>query len=371
MRLPDDYDDRSGLTPAVVSAIVAVTLFVAAILVVVLMTNGGNRGRGNQNVSLSQSGQETPEPTSPVTVYPDADELISGSKLTPDDLDFWNMYPPSPSPSLTPEPVATPEAEVVENDPSMDGKHTLIKYSDGKEEWVLISPYLPKHSYDFTKLVCQSDLMKYFEDGKQTSYVGIDVSKLQDYIDFVKVKKAGINFVMIRVGARGYGTGQLIVDDYFHDNIKRATDAGLDVGVYFYSQAVTEEEAIEEANLVIESLGEYNIQYPVAFEMELIENDTARTDTLSKTEKTAIAKVFLDTIADAGYKTVIYGNKQWLIKEVDMSKLTAYDVWLAQEEDIPDYPYKFTMWQYSKTGNIDGVAGYVNLNISFIDYSEK
>ena len=370
MRLPDDYDDRSGLTPAVLSAIVAVTLFVAAILVMVLMTNGGHRGGGNQNAALSQSEQKTPEPTSPVIVYPDADELISGSKLSPDDFDFWNMYPPSASPTITPEPVVTPEV-VEENDPSTDGKHTLIKYSDGKEEWVLISPYLPKNNYDFTKLVCQSDLMKYYEDGKQTSYVGIDVSKLQDYIDFVKVKKAGINFVMIRVGARGYGTGQLIIDDYFHDNIKRATDVGLDAGVYFYSQAVSEEEAIEEANLVIESLGEYDIQYPVAFEMELIENDTARTDALSKTERTAIAKAFLDTVADAGYKTVIYGNKQWLIKEIDMSKLTAYDVWLAQEEDIPDYPYKFTMWQYSKTGKIDGVVGNVNLNISFIDYSEK
>ena len=367
MRLPDDYDDRSGLTPTVMSAIVAVTFFVAVILVVVLMMNNDHRGNGNQNAV--QSTQETPRPTSPVIVYPEPDDILSGSKLTPDDLDFWDMYPPSESPSPTPEPEASPEP--VETDPSTDGKHTLIKYADGKEEWVLISPYLPKHEYDFTKLVCQSDLMKYFEDGKQTSYVGVDVSKFQDYIDFVKVKKAGIDFVMIRVGARGYGTGQLIVDEYFSDNIKRATDAGLDVGVYFYSQAITEDEAREEANLVIENLGEYQISYPVAFDMELIENDTARTDNLSRAERTAITKAFLDTIAAAGRKTIIYGNKQWLIKEIDMSKLTAYDVWLAQEADIPDYPYKFTMWQYSKTGSIDGIAGYVDLNISFIDYSEK
>lgn len=369
MRLPDDYNDHSGLTPTVVSAIVAVTLFVAVILIVVLVMNNDHRSSGSYHTGQSQSVQQTPAPSSPVITYPDASEIISGSKLTPDDLDFWNMYPPSASPTVTPEPVATPQAE--ENDPSTDGKHTLIKYSDGKEEWVLISPYLPKHDYDFTKLVCQSNLMKYFEDGRQTSFVGIDISKFQNYIDFVKVKKAGIDFVMIRVGARGYGTGQLILDDYFSDNIKRATDAGLDVGVYFYSQAVSEEEAIEEANFVIENLGEYSIDYPVAFDMELIENDTARTETLSKTERTAITKAFLDTIAAAGYKTVIYGNKQWLIKEIDMSKLTAYDVWLAQEEDIPDYPYKFTMWQYSKTGSIDGIAGYVDLNISFIDYSEK
>jgi len=398
MRLHDDYNDRSGMTPTVVSAIVAVTLFVAGILVLVLMMNdkGHNHrgsaaqsgsvaqqsspvqsgsaaqqnGSGQSGVTVQQGGaMQQAGASSPVIVYPDADELVSGSTLTPADFDFWDMYPPSPSPTFSPQPTATPAPE--ENDPSKDGKHTLIKYADGKEEWVLISPYLPKHDYDFTKLVCQSGLMKYYEDGKQTSYVGVDVSKFQDYIDFVKVKKAGVDFVMIRLGARGYGTGQLILDEYFTDNMKRASDAGLDVGVYFFSQAVTVEEAVEEANMVLQNLAEYQITYPVAFDMEKIENDTARTDELTKTDRTAITKAFLDTIAAAGYKTVIYGNKEWLIKEVDMSKLTAYDVWLAQEEDIPDYPYKFTMWQYDKEGSIDGIAGYADLNISFIDYSEK
>ena len=116
---------------------------------------------------------------------------------------------------------------------------------------MLISPYLPKNEYDFTNLVCQSDVMKYYVDGKQASYSGVDISKLQDYVDFGKVKKAGIDFVMLRVGARGYGTGQLILDDYFSDNLKRATDAGLNVGAYFFSQAITKEEAVEEANMVL------------------------------------------------------------------------------------------------------------------------
>lgn len=374
MKLHDDYDDRSGLTPTVISAIVAVTLFVAAILVVVLLMNNKSHGSNSAAVRQSSAAQQgstaqQAEPSSPIITYPDTDELLTGSTLTPDDFDFWNMYPPSPSPTITPEPSASPEA--VENDPATDGKHTLIEYADGKEEWVLISPYLPKHEYDFTKLVCQSNLMKYYEDGKQTSYVGVDISKFQDYVDFVKVKKAGIDFCMIRLGARGYGTGQLILDEYFTDNIKRATDAGLEVGVYFFSQAITVEEAVEEANMVLENLKEYQITYPVAFDMETIENDTARTDELTKTDRTAITKAFLDTIAAAGYKTIIYGNKEWLIKKVDMSKLTAYDVWLSQEADIPDYPYQFTMWQYSRTGSIDGIAGYVDLNISFIDYSEK
>lgn len=365
MRLPEDYDDHSSMTLTVIMTIVAVTAFVGAILIMVLMMNNDTK-----NGSLrDQLASEEVQGSSPVVLAPDVDELLTGSTLLPEDLDFWDKYPPKEPEEPSEE--TPPPQEAVENDPATDGKHTLVQYSNGKEEWVLISPYLPKHEYDFTRLVCQSDLMKYYVDGRQTSYVGVDISKVQDYVDFVKVKKSGINFVMLRAGARGYGTGQLIVDDYFNDNLKRATDAGLEVGVYFFSQAITKEEAVEEANMVLENLGEYQISYPIAFDMEFIENDQARIDSLSKADKTAIAKAFLDTIAAAGYKTMLYGNKEWLIKEIDMSKLTAYDVWLSQLTDVPDYPYQFTMWQYSTQGSVDGIAGAVNMNISFIDYSEK
>lgn len=371
MKMPEDFDDHSSLAPTVVLSILAVTGFVAVILVMVLFLN--HKPRNSTAVNASQqadSVQAAQDGTSPVILYPETNELVNGSELHPEDFDFWDMYPEeTQEPKTTKEPEE--ETEEPENDPSTDGKHTLVQYADGKEEWVLISPYLPKHEYDFTKLVCQSDLMKYYENGKQVSYVGVDISKFQDYVDFVKVKKAGINFVMLRLGARGYGTGQLILDEYFQDNIKRATDAGLEVGVYFYSQAISEAEAKEEANMVIENLGEYAISYPVAYDMELVENDTARIDILSREEKTAIAKAFMDTIAGAGYKTLLYGNKEWLLKEIDMSKLTAYDVWLSQAADIPDYPYKFSMWQYSFEGSVDGITGYVDMNISFVNYSEK
>ncbi len=364
------------MTPAVVMSIVAVTLLVGVILMIVLLMNNDRK---------TDAGASTPQGAlgiSPI-ITDEAGGSEAGSSvpqsqtgtggLTPDDLDFWDMYPQETDTQEAAGAAASGEKpqETVTNDPATDGKHTRIEYADGKEEWVLISPYLPKHEYDFTKLVCQSDIMKYYEDGKQISYVGVDISKYQDYVDFVKVKKAGIDFVMLRVGARGYGTGQLIEDDYFSENLKRATDAGLEVGVYFFSQAVTKEEAVEEANMVLQSLGEYRISYPVAYDMERIENDTARTDSLSRAEKTEIAKTFLDTIAAAGYKTMLYGDKEWLIKQIDMSKLTAYDVWLSQQTDIPDYPYRFTMWQYSQEGSVDGIAGYADMNISFIDYAEK
>lgn len=367
MKMPNDFDDNSNMTFTIVMSIVAVSAFVAVILLTVLLLNQKSTASGGHS-QQNNAVQAAADPSSPVIIYPETDELLSGSELHPDDLDFWDMYPESTA-SPTPEPTKEPEKE--EPDPSTDGKHTLVQYADGEEEWVLISPYLPKHEYDFTKLVCQSDLMKYYENGKQISYVGVDISKYQDYVDFVKVKKAGIDFVMIRVGARGYGSGQLILDEYFSDNIKRATDAGLDVGVYFYSQAITKEEAIEEANMVIENLGEYQLAYPVAYDMELVENDTARTENLTRAEKTEIAKAFLDTITATGRKTMVYGNKEWLIKEIDMSKLTAYDVWLSQAADIPDYPYKFSMWQYGFEGSVDGIVGYVNMNISFVNFAEK
>lgn len=368
MRLPDDYEEHQRLTPTVISAIVAVTLFVSAILIIVLLMNHKESANSTQ---VSQSPEEATmqASASPSDKYPDTEELLSGSTLSPDDLDFWELYPEETIEESV--PAETKPEETAAPDSATDGKHTLIQYADGEEEWVLISPYLPKHEYDFTKLVCQSNLMKYYEDGKQVSFVGADISKFQDYVDFVKLKKAGVDYVMLRVGFRGYSSGQLVLDDYFLDNIKRASDAGLKIGVYFFSQAITVEEAVEEANMVLEYIKDYEVSYPIAFDMEGIENDTARIDNLSKSEKTTIAKTFMDTIQNAGYKPIIYGNKEWLIKQIDMSKLTAYDVWLSQQTDVPDYPYKFTMWQYSTDATIDGIAGYADLNISFIDYTEK
>lgn len=376
MRLPNDYDEHSQLTPSIISAVVAVTMFVAMILIVVLMMNAKQQPK-QTSVSAKQESVEVESNSSLLT-----ENVITGSTLKPEDLDFWDMYPVmDETKTVQPDKEVKKETEEKttegkpteekEDDPATDGKHTLIQYANGEEEWVLISPYLPKHEYDFTKLVCQSDIMKYYVDGKQVSYVGTDISKYQDYVDFVKLRKAGVDYCMLRVGARGYGSGQLVLDDYFSENIKRATDAGLEVGVYFFSQAITIEEAVEEANMVLEQIKDYKVSYPIAFNMEHITNDTARIDNLTKAEKTDITKAFLDTIQNAGYKPMIYADKEWLIKEIDMSKLTAYDVWLSQPGDLPDYPYQFTMWKYNEEASLDGIAGYANLDISFIDYSEK
>ncbi|MBO4678044.1 MAG: hypothetical protein J5626_00080, partial [Lachnospiraceae bacterium] len=254
-----------------------------------------------------------------------------------------------------------------------DGKHTLITNLDGTTEWAVISPHIPKCDYDYTNLFNQSGRLKYFEDDKCVSFFGIDVSKDQNYIDYTKVKKAGVNFVMVRLGARGYQTGQLSVDDYFRDNVKRATDAGLDVGVYFMSQAVTEDEAREEARYVADNLIGYNITYPVALVMQPVKNDVARTDALSKADRTTVIRAFLKEIKDKGYIPVIYGTKRWLFKDIDLVKVVGdYEIWLSETGvDYPDYPYRYSMWQYNLKGTVDGVSGDVNFNISFVDYALK
>ncbi|MDE7015477.1 MAG: glycoside hydrolase family 25 protein, partial [Kineothrix sp.] len=198
-----------------------------------------------------------------------------------------------------------------------------------------------------------------------------DLSKYNGDVDFRALKESGIEFVMLRLGARGYGSGQILLDEKFEEYMNKASEAGLDIGVYFFSQSITAEEAVEESNFIIQTLTERNITYPVAFDMEYVQNDKARVEILSKEEKTAVARAFLENIKAAGYKPMIYGTKEWLIKEINLTKLTEYDIWLSQQKDIPDYPYKFQMWEYTTEGEIAGVDGDVDLNICFVDYAEK
>ncbi len=307
---------------------------------------------------------------------------ISGSTLTSDQLDFWDMYQEE---NIVQDPSASTDSSEVKNsnqnkssdnatDPGTEDEHrnqTQITKEDGTQEWLTINPYLTKHTYDFSGLVLKGSVMEYYEDSRKISKAGIDISKEQGLIDFNKVKKAGIDFVMIKAGARGYGSGQLILDENFEKNLQGATQAGLETGVYFFSQAVTETEAVEEASIVLTSLKETKLIYPIVFDMESIKGDTARIDSLKKEDRTKIAKAFLETVKTAGYKTMIYGDKEWLLTKINLSTLSEYDIWLSQEADIPDYPYKFSIWQYSFNGTVDGISGKVDMNISFIDYEAK
>lgn len=368
MRMNDSGDNK--ISPQLGMVVAIVGMIVIIILAIVLIPNLKSRNMLKDEVGKNEQVVDVTDSTNSVIVPEKPEPSVS----SPQELDFWDLYPSGEEQDVGNEQLEDTPLEnqnETEEDPSTDGKHTLVTLRDGAEEWVLITQHLPKSDYDYTNLVCKDNRMEYYTDGKCVSFLGIDISKYQDYIDFNKVKKAGVDFVMIRVGARGYGTGQITIDDYFYDNIKRATDAGLKVGLYFVSQAINTDEAMEEAQTVLDAIGEYRIDYPIVLNMGFANNDTARIEGLTVDEKTSLSKTFLDMISAQGYTGMVYGDKEWLIKEIDLSKLTAYDFWLAQESDLPDYPYKFSMWQYSKKGNVDGISGYVNLNISFVDYSEK
>lgn len=227
---------------------------------------------------------------------------------------------------------------------------------------------IPMHSYDYSQLNNDEKLYSYTdEDGIQTSMVGIDVSKYQGNIDWQAVKDEGIEFVIIRLGYRGYGEeGVLAIDEMFYDNIKGALDVGLEVGVYFFSQAITADEALEEAEFVIDIISEYDITMPVVFDTEIVEVDGARTLDIDKSIFTEACIVFCDRIIEEGYDTMIYFNLVWSAFTLDLEQLTSYEKWYADYYDIPQYPYEFTMWQYTETAQVSGIEGYVDLNILFI-----
>lgn len=380
----DDYSERgrSGGAPIIYMTL-GVSLFILILLGAIIASNNKNN-KGSSNyanyVASMQSEEETQEELSTAT-----------SKRTADDLDIWDMYKnkeddprdsrtdtdnesesnskPLPSPAISPLPTMSPGAE--DDEKYNDGKHFKIELKDGSSEWVTIDTTRERNNYDFTKFISNDGKLKYYNDGKATSFLGIDVSRYQKDIDFNQVKSSGIDFVMIRVGARGYQTGQVALDEYFVQNITRAKEAGLDVGAYFYSQAINEAEAIEEANLLIEACKDHKLTYPVAFDMELVDNDISRVQGLSKDDRTVITAAFLNRITEAGYKPMIYGDEEWLIKRVDLKKLPVAGVWLADESEMPDYPYQFSIWQYSTNGNVFGVNGAVNMDVCFIDYSAQ
>ncbi|MBE5862844.1 MAG: hypothetical protein E7295_08340 [Lachnospiraceae bacterium] len=195
--------------------------------------------------------------------------------------------------------------------------------------------------------------------------LGIDVSRWNGSIDWKAVKNSGVSFVIIRCGYRGSSEGALIEDPKFTTNIKGAVNAGLKVGIYFFTQAINEREAVYEASYVIDKIKNYKITYPVFLD---VEPSGGRADKISKETRTNVCKAFCQTIQNAGYTAGIYANKNWLEEKIDVSQLNAYKIWLAQYAAQPTYTGRYDMWQYKSTGVISGISGNVDLNLSYMGY---
>lgn len=227
-----------------------------------------------------------------------------------------------------------------------------------------------KNLYDSELFRFENNRM-YYSDYKTRASFGIDVSYAQDEIDWKAVKRDGVEFVMLRVGFRGYGEGTIVLDKRFEENIIGAQEVGLKVGIYFFSQALNEKEAREEAVWVIDVLKDYDITYPVVFDWEFYTNiPEARTNNMDGETLTTCALAFCDEISKAGYIPYIYFNMSLGYLYYDLSEMTNYGFWLAELDGPPIFYYNFQMLQYSHTGKVKGIDKEVDLNLCFVDFSD-
>ena len=190
---------------------------------------------------------------------------------------------------------------------------------------------------------------------------GIDVSAWNGTINWTKVKNAGIEFAFIRVGGRYGKNGKFYDDETAFDNLAGAIKAGIKVGAYFFTQAVTEKEAIEEAEYTLKKIKNYDVTLPLVIDTEWLGG--GRHDRLSRAVRTKVVKAFCERIKQAGYEPMIYSSRSWLNDDLDMSKLSSYLVWAAEWGPKLQYDGDYISWQYTDRGRVNGISGYVDMNL--------
>ena len=271
---------------------------------------------------------------------------------------------------VTDEPAQQDAAAVSETE---DDSRRTLKFVDvfGQEYEISVRRNVKYTPYKREHFRWKKDRVSYKDDAYQ-SRMGIDVSGHQGKIDWKKVKEDGVTFAIIRIGFRGYGSeGTLNPDPYFEENIEGARKEGIDVGVYFFAQAINEKEAKEEADFVLDLLQDRPLQLPVVYDPETILDAPARTDDVTAEQFTRNTAVFCEKIKKAGYEPMIYANMLWEAYELDMEQLSAYPFWYADYEEFPQTPYLYEFWQYTNEGSIDGISGKVDLNIQMLPVSKK
>lgn len=251
------------------------------------------------------------------------------------------------------------------------GNKIQINDSTLGEIWITELDGVPKNTLNNDNFTADSTFKYYSENGKAASLEGIDISSYSGDINWEKVKNSGVDFVIIRIGGRGYGKeGTLYTDDRALEYIEGAHNAGLKVGGYFFSQAINVEEAVEEADYVKSILGDIKLEFPVAYDWEIIKDEDARTDNVSAAEATNCARAFCDRIIEHGYKTMLYSPSRELYFKYDLSRLADIDIWYCEYSDVPTFYYQFSMWQYSSTGRVDGIDADVDMNICFTNIAD-
>ena len=393
-------EDRNSYQKTVAMCVAAASLVVLLFLVILYVNS--DKGTTSSRPVSDTAAEETEEQ--------EDDILKESHNITSDELEFWNDAPKDKPAQKEEEGELTPYKDPQEDDKDMathssstenngsgdekkkdgvnDTEESLnkeatgdkeydkddyyaIEDDNGKKTYYEIIKDMPRNDYNLeNNLINENGLLTY-KDSKRESVKGVDLSKYNGTVDFTKLKEAGVGFAMLRLASRGYGSGKISLDEKFVEYAQNAQVAGIQIGAFFYSQAVNENEAVEEANYIVGAISGFNVKYPVAIDIERVSGDEARTDKLTNKERTSIVKMFCDTVKGYGYKPIIYASSEMLVGGLDLKELQDYDVWLADEKIPTEYPYRFGMWQYNTKGHIDGITGDIDLDISFIDYERK
>lgn len=265
--------------------------------------------------------------------------------------------------SLQEPEVVAPSPEIIEEVVEVEGVDYLI-FNDN---YLPIYEDLGINEYDLEAFSEVDGIISYPD-----ARLGVDVSQYQGDIDWQAVSDSGVTFAIIRLGYRGYGAeGNILLDEKFHQNMEGAQSVGMDVGVYFFSQATSVWETTEEAYFVLEHLEGYELELPVVFDWEFISHSSiARTNGINGRSITLYNQVFRAELAAEGYDTMVYFNQNLGYLYLDLEELADVPFWLASYRSSPNFHYHFDIWQYTDTGEIDGIEGYVDLNLMFGDLTD-
>ena len=252
-----------------------------------------------------------------------------------------------------------------QSEPETDPHEGMAYVNTGANwEWITPAEGVAVSSFTEEEFSTDEEGLPVYNGDKYDTRLGIDVSFYQGVIDWEAVAADGIEFAMIRCGYRGSETGEMVVDEQFENNIQGALDAGLDVGVYFFSQSTGAIEAAEEANFVLNLIDGYNITMPVAFDWEPLEG--SRAEDIDRSELTASAVVFCEMVKDAGYTPCVYLYRYTGYYEYMMERLADYELWVGALGTWPDFYYEHLLWQFSMTGRVNGIDADVDLDMQFI-----
>lgn len=379
----DESGDKRSVSSKVLLYVGLVSGIILAILLLVLATNNTNSGKNNLSNNQMQNNEAEQEKTNSAldvarnntTVTPpkSAVDFDTDNKLRAEDLDIWHMYDSNHNSMVEADDNQNSGEENTETNDNSDVSESTEEKDDEQteeEDGLIDGVYL--NTIDFANLKIVDQKMHYYKNDNEISKIGVEINSDSGVVDFNILKNNGIQFAMIRLGMRGYDSGVISADSTFENNIEAASKNGVEVGVYFSSRAVTEDEARAEADFCADKLAGYKVNYPVAFLFEGEMFEEARTDFMNEENRTKVLKAFLKQIKQRGYTPIVYGTDKYLLNDIQPEDiLTEYDVLLSDGSKMPEYPYQYKMWKYLSNTVVPGVERTASYLISFVDYSGR